>query len=150
MLTIIFCSQNTTKIRRSRLKLALVLKMIAINWKDYFINRSNAITCSNYSAGLYKEVSVPNADKNNVLSRLSSDKGDSILIYFSKISKSIQLLHSITDLGNNNIDPEPKLVALDGFKSSSAVPILINLDSLFHNIFVHAPNYDKLKSIKDA
>ena len=151
MLTIIFRSQKSTNNkRRSRLKLALVLKMSLNNWKDYFINKSNKITCSNYSAELFKEVSIPSPDRNGILSRLSSDKGNSILIYFSKISKSIQLLHSVSDLGNNNIDPESKLVALDGFKNDSAVPVQIDLDSLFVDISVHAPKFESLKSIKDA
>ena len=124
--------------------------MTSNNWKDYFITKSNTINCTNYSAELFKEVSSPNNDKNGILSRLSSDKGDSILIYFSKISKSIQLLHSITDLGNNNIDPQPKLVALDGFKNNSAVPVQIDLDSLFTDISVHAPKFERLQAIKDA
>ena len=124
--------------------------MTSNNWKDYFITKSNSITCSNYSAELFKEVSSPNLDRNGILSRLSSNKGDSILIYFSKISKSIQLLHSITDLGNNNIDPESKLVALDGFKNDSAVPVQIDLDSLFVDISVHAPKFERLQAVKDS
>ena len=124
--------------------------MTSTSWKNYFTTKGNNITCSNYSAELFEDASTPSIDKNSVLSRLSRDNGDSILIYFSKISKSIQLLHSITDLGNNNIDPDPKLVALDGFTSDSAVPVRIDLDSLFIDISVHAPKYDKLKAIKDA
>ena len=123
--------------------------MVANNWKDYFINKGTSITCSNYSAELFEDVSCPNLDKNSILSRLSSDKGDSILIYFSKISKSIHLLHSITDLGNNNIDPESKLVALDGFKNDTSVPVQIDLDSLFIDISVHAPKIERLITITE-
>jgi hypothetical protein len=71
------------------------------------------------------------------------------LIYFSNISKSIQLLHSISDLGNNNINPESKLVALDGFSSNVAGPVQIDLDSLFNDVSVSAPKFEKLNSIKD-
>ena len=124
--------------------------MTSTNWKNYFTNKSSTITCSNHSAELFKEVSTPNLDKNGVLSRLSRDNGDSILIYFSKISNSIQFLHSITDLGNNNINPEPKLVALDGFRSNVAVPVQLDLDSLFNDVSVHAPKFDRLKTIKEA
>ena len=121
-----------------------------MTWMNYFKTKSNNIACSNYSAELFRDVSTPNLDKNGVLSRLSRDKGDSILIYFSNISKSIQLLHSISDLGNNNINPEPKLVALDGFSSDTAVPVQIDLDSLFNDVSVHVPKFEKLKTIKDA
>jgi hypothetical protein len=124
--------------------------MITTTWKDYFIGKGNKITNSNDSAELFKEVSIPSTDRNGILSRLSSDNGNSILIYFSKISKSIELLHSITDLGSNNIVPESKLVALIGLKTNKATPVQIDLDSLFDDVSVHTPRYDRFKTVTDA
>ena len=114
------------------------------SWKAYFSSKSEKLTCTNESADMFRQASIPNRNRNETIGRLSADRGDSILIYFSKISNSIQILHSITDLGNTNLHPLPKLIALNGIGNAHATPVQIDLESLTTDISIRAPTAERL------
>ena len=118
------------------------------SWKVYYTSKSNKLICNNESANMFKQAAMPNRNINETIGRLSADRGESILIYFSKISNSIQILHSITDLGNNNIHPLPKVIALNGTGETQATPVQIDLDSISNDISTRAPTTEKLLSIQ--
>ena len=118
------------------------------NWKTYYTSKSNKFICNNESAELFKQTAMPNRNTNETIGRLSADRGDSILIYFSKISNSIQILHSIIDLGNNNLHPLPKVIALNGTGENQASPVQIDLESLSTDISIRAPTVERLLAIQ--
>ena len=119
------------------------------NWKDYFVTKSNTLTCTNESAEMFKQAAMPTRSLNETIGRITADRGNSILIYFSKISNSIQILHSITNLGNNNLNPLQKVIALNGTNDNQATPIQIDIDSLSKDVSIRAPTAESLFEIQN-
>ena len=85
------------------------------SWKAYFITLAIENDKANTACSNYMKVSEIGKDKIETINRMTNDKGDSLLLYFSNISKTIRVIHSPSSLGNNNLNPETLVVALDGF-----------------------------------
>ena len=94
------------------------------SWDEHFIFQGN--TNRDVSPTPFLEVSKPVENEEAFLSKLTSNNGDSILIYFSKISKSIHVLYNVCNIGNSNSHPSPLLVALSGLRSRQAFPLLVD------------------------
>ena len=90
----------------------------ANSWKEFFVELGKSSTLINEIALLLMSISSPIVDDNNevqlieTVSRLSCDKGDSILLAYSKSSESTVLYHNVCDLGNTNLIPDTKLVTM--------------------------------------
>ncbi len=118
-------------------------------WKDYFILHLDAI--GDISPVPYLDISSVKDDSNTdqIISKLTSDNGDSVMIYFSKISKSFQILHNVTNLGNSNSYPESLVVALNGTNTKKASPVFIEVESLVSELEFNAPTNTKILSTGD-
>ena len=117
------------------------------SWKEYLKNFSSSNKAFNEHIENYLKISIPSADRVSKIQNLSSDKGDSIIMYYSPVSKSMQFLHSVADIGSTNWHKDPILVALDGFKVAKANPVIFDMDSLFEEISCDAPLLNRLTSI---
>jgi len=120
------------------------------NWKDYFITQTEFTAKNDPSTFIATSIPSEDRDEKLLLSKLTSDNGESLMIYFSKMSNSIQILHNVTNLGNSNHHPEPLLVALSGLSDSKATPVFINIDSLTTEFEFDAPTNTRLLSTSDA
>ena len=88
-------------------------------------------------------------DRISKINSLTSDKGDSILMYYSTVSSSIEFIHSISGIGSTNWSRQPVLVALNGFTSTRVILVIIKIESLFDVIKTDAPTLIQLLSIAD-
>lgn len=86
-------------------------------------------------------------DEDSTINSISKGKGSLIILFFNSASKSIQFLHSISDIGSTNWSPHPILTAIDGFKTDKAIPVLIDIDSLFKDLSCHALTFTRLSVI---
>jgi hypothetical protein len=118
-------------------------------WKDYFTAFSTENVDTNRHLESFLDASTPSRDRDLKIDQLSKDHGNSIMLYFSSITSSIHFLHSITNLGGTTWNPDPVLVALDGFSSAKAYPVLIDTESIFKDISVFAPTCTRLSVITD-
>ena len=119
------------------------------NWKDYFTTFSNNNIDANRHIEAFLDASTPSRDRDLKIEQLSKDHGHSIMLYYSSITSSIHFLHSLTNLGGTTWNPEPILVALDGFSTGKAYPVLIDIESIFKDISVFAPTFTRLSVITD-
>jgi hypothetical protein len=118
-------------------------------WADYFIAFNDANVGINKHAESMLQISSSTIDRISKIQNLTGDGGDSILMYYSSVSKSIQFLHNITDIGSKSWSKDPILVALNGFNHSTAVPVIIEIDSIFVEASTDAPNFTRLSTIAD-
>lgn len=119
------------------------------NWNEYFIKQAEYSADSDPSN--FIDTSTPPEDSNRdlLLSKLTSDNGESVLIYFSKFLNSIQIVHNVANLGNSNHHPDPILVALSGLSEKTAMPVFIDLESLTEEFEFDAPTNTRLISTSD-
>ena len=119
-------------------------------WTDHFTQFNEDIIAVNEHTNLILEISSVSNDKISKIKNLTSDKGDSILMYYSTVSKSIEFLHNLTDIGSTNWSKEPVLIAMNGLNRAKAIPVIIEIDSLFEAISTNAPTFTRLSSITDT
>lgn len=117
------------------------------SWKDYFTTFSRKNSSANKHIDRFLEASTPSRDRDLKIDQISKDQGHSIMLYFSTATNSIHFLHSISNLGGTTWDPSPTLVALDGFSSKTAYPVLLDVDSLFQDVSTFAPTSTRLSVI---
>ena len=118
-------------------------------WADYFIRFNEANNMVKKHTELILDTSSLSDDRFSKIKNITGDHGDSILLYYSSVSKSIQFLHNITDIGSKNWSRDPILVALNGLQREKAVPVIIKIDSIFEEINIKAPTFTRLSSIDD-
>ena len=116
------------------------------SWKAYFTTLANENVQANASCSNYMKASEIGKDKIETINRMTSDNGDSLLLYFSNISKSIRVIHSPSSLGNNNLNPDTMVVALDGFEDS-AIPVIFDTEALFQETSLDAPTLTRLLAV---
>ena len=114
------------------------------SWKAYFTTLAIENDKANTACSNYMKVSEIGKDKIETINRMTNDKGDSLLLYFSNISKTIRVIHSPSSLGNNNLHPETLVVALDGF-DDSAIPVIFDPETL-----LDAPTLTRLLAVDTA
>ena len=119
------------------------------SWKAYFITLAIENDKANTACSNYMKVSEIGKDKIETINRMTNDKGDSLLLYFSNISKTIRVIHSPSSLGNNNLNPETLVVALDGF-DDSAIPVIFDPETLFQETSLDAPTLTRLLAVDTA
>ena len=120
----------------------------AATWRDYFIELGEKREVSDEITLLFMSISVPRERVMETISKLSCDQGDSILLFYSKATKSMALSHNVMDLGNSNLFPESQLVSLSGFNSSNAIPMSFDIDSLFEDFTIEVPKIESVKEVK--
>ena len=118
-------------------------------WEDYLSKFNEDNLEINAHTQLLLDISTPSEDHISKIQNLVSNRGDSILMYYSSVSKSIQFLHNVTDIGSKNWSRDPILVALNGLTRSTAIPVIIEIDSLFEATTINAPNFTRLSTISD-
>ena len=118
-----------------------------MNWKEYFTHLGEKSIISNEIATLFMSISVPvGGGLTEATNRLSCDKGDSVLLFYSKKGNAMTLSHSICDLGNSNISPEANLVTLNGLASKDAISMSFDIDSLFKDFEIQIPKIEDIKA----
>ena len=120
-----------------------------LTWADHFIKFNEKNTKINKHTELILDISSPSEDRFSKIKSLTGDQGDSILLYYSSVSKSIQFIHNITDIGSKNWSRDPILVALNGLNREKAIPVIIEIDSIFETITIDTPTFTRLSSIDD-
>jgi hypothetical protein len=120
-----------------------------LTWADYFTKFNENNTEINKHTDLILDISSPSNDRFSKIKSLTGDQGDSILLYYSSVSSSIQFIHNITDIGSKTWSRDPVLVALNGFNRETAVPVIVEIDSIFETITIDTPTFTRLSSIDD-
>ena len=118
----------------------------ASSWAEYFTEFSLSNNDINEHTKTFLEFSIPSADQNAKLQNITNDKGDSILLYYSRPTKKIQLFHNLSNIGSTTWNPDPVIVALDGQKDK-AIPVLLDNTSLTSEVEIDAPIVSKLTTL---
>ena len=93
------------------------------------------------------DVASSSKTKDPLISSLSKDKGDSIMLFFCSATKSLKVIHSIMNIGNTSWFTENLVVALDGFNRDRASPVLLDIDSLLVEKEIEVPCLTRLTAI---
>jgi hypothetical protein len=112
------------------------------SWADYFICFNSENEQVTEHTNIILDASSPSDDQISKISSITSNKGDSIMMYYSSVSKSIQFLHNITNIGSTNWIRHPIIVALDGLNRSNAIPVMIEIE-------IDTPHFTRLSSISE-
>jgi hypothetical protein len=118
-------------------------------WSDYFSSFNEENLEINQHIDSLLEISTPSDERNLKIQKLTSDRGDSILMYYSSVSRSIQFIHSVMDIGSTNWSRDPLLVALNGLTRPLAIPVIIEIESLFETETIDTPTFTRLSTISD-
>ena len=92
-------------------------------------------------------LSIPSEDKNKLISSISKDRGDSIVLFYCSVTKTLKLIHSIKDVGKTSWFPHSLLVALDGFSKQRQNPVIIYVNSMLVETEFEVPGLTCLYSI---
>ena len=84
------------------------------DWKTFFEDSASKFEASNSNTGLTIDLSIPDTIKEKSISNFASERV-TIACFFSPVTKSISLIHSIDDLAGGILFLESKIVALSGF-----------------------------------
>ena len=145
MLTNLFREQNI-------LKCSLVVKILVSskqsNWAKYFEELNDSNEEINKFTQIILDRTTSSSDRDSVISSLSKDKGDSILLFYCSATKSLKSIHSVMDVGNTTWFPDNLLVALDGFSRPSATPVLLDIDSMLVESELEIPTVNRLVAVK--
>ena len=124
------------------------------NWYDYYkrVVDENPFLLSTKTLNTFIEISKSietNSPIDQRFDRLTNDNRDSILLYAAKGTGKVYLLHSIDRIGgwNASKERESKLVALDGFKTNRANPVIIDKGCLNEVLKVDAPLATRLRNV---
>ena len=115
-------------------------------WRDYFTSLAKANLDANTSCSTYMSASSIGNSITDTINKMTSDNGDSLLLFSSTISNSLRVIHSPFSLGNSNLHPETLMVALDGLHDS-AIPIIFHPGKLFQETSLDAPTLTRLLSV---
>ena len=116
------------------------------SWKAYFENLESNETRNKQTSALSTATTPSATTTTNNLIRALTDDEDVVIMLVIAITKKIKLIHSVKNLGGSRLNPNNKIVGLDGF-SNSAIPILIDEDSLTSKVEMRAPAFDRLKAV---
>ena len=83
-------------------------------------------------------------DLTEMASQLLCDRGDSILLFYSKKTRAMAITCSISNLGNSKLHPETNLVTLNGFSSKDTSPMSFDLDRLFQKFKNQIPTIEDI------
>ena len=119
------------------------------SWLDYYTIFSKDNVKANANSEDFMDISLPKANPADIINDISNDKGDSVLLFFSKDLNEFHTLHSISNLGSTNLRREPLLVALDGF-GPKAFPVIISINSISKDISKHAPTFTRLSTVTEG
>ena len=119
-------------------------------WSDYYIKFAEENYLFNAHCEDVIDIAKPQGNNDDTILKLSRDQGNSILMFLSNASNSMQFIHSISNLGRSTFTKEDKLVAIDGFDEPSAsFPLIIQTKSLVASQVVQVPSLDSLTAITD-
>lgn len=112
------------------------------SWAAYFAKLNSDNLDMNQLALNVLSVSteVPNQAFLTTIDSLSKDKGDSILMYYCSITKTMKIIHCVENIGNTSWFNAPLIVAQDGFAKSKSTPVLLDLDSLLNGKEIDVPS----------
>lgn len=116
-------------------------------WQKYFSEVGENNKSVNEHIKSFTDISKPSNDRNSKINQLSRDNGESILLFYCKVSKSIKVVHSISDVGSSTWSPDPTIVALDGFKRNNSTQILFDTNSILKEVEVDLPLSTRILSL---
>ena len=128
----------------------------AKNWTEYYKRLVDESPSSLLSANVFTNFlnisksneTADSSSPGDLLTQLTKDNGDSILLYAAKGSEKVHLLHSIGKIGGWNFSGSTscRLVALDGFKTKKATAVIIDQDCFDTDLELDAPLTTRLNS----
>ena len=124
-------------------------RQLANTWKAYYSNlRSNERADKNLESFANATLLADRTDFEHDLIRDVTEDPDCVIMTLAAVSKKIKFYHSISNFGVIRVDPEHKIVGLDGF-GPSATPVIFSNESLLSKLDLNTPSYRSLRRISD-
>ena len=119
------------------------------NWTHYFEQLETNDELDRHLSVLSATSTVNAETDENDIIRLATEDPDIVIMTVSQITGDIKLLHSFRNLGGTRLRPSHKIVALDGFDTSST-PVIIGLKSITDTVEIRTPSYNSLRTLTTA
>ena len=122
---------------------------LANTWKAHYKALSSNNRADRNLSGFEKATLIHNTENfEQKLIREVTEDPDSIILAISPILNKVKLYHSFTNLGGTRVNPDQKIVGLEGF-GPVATPVIFDTDSITGKVNVRTPPYNTLKYISD-
>ena len=115
-------------------------------WQLYFENlETNEVSNSNLA--LFANATVVNEDfQGSDAIRCLTEDEDVVIMTVAPVTKNIKILHSPANLGGTRVRPDNKLVAMDGFGSTST-PVLLDESGMTSFVDLRTPSINNLTNL---